>query len=81
MQEVINNLSKELNLSKEVIKQVYKSYWVFIKTHISNLPLKEELTEEQFNKLRTNFNLPYLGKLYCNYNRWAKIKSIYNKNK
>ena len=81
MQEAIDNLARELNLPKEVIKQVYKSYWVFIKNHINNLPLKEELTKEQFNKLRTNFNIPYLGKLYCNYDRWVRLTNMYNKYK
>ena len=34
----------------------------------------EEMTEEQFSKLRTNFNLPHLGKLSCNYKRWSGVK-------
>ena len=76
MQKTIEQLSKELNLSKEAILNAYKAYWKFIREKISSLPLKKNLHEDDFNKLRTNFNLPSLGKLSCNYDRWQKIRTI-----
>lgn len=72
--EIITIISKELNLSIEVVDKVYKSYWQYIKNTIQDLPLKENLTEEQFSELRTNFNIPSLGKLTCTYNRMQKVK-------
>lgn len=74
MQKTINRLSRELNLPVEVIKKVYKGFWYFIKSSIEEFPLKEELSEEEFNKLRTNFNIPNLGKLVCPYNRYIGVK-------
>lgn len=78
MDSVLNQLSKELNLPKEVIFKVYKLYWQTIRDHIQNLPLKSDLTEEEFEQLRTNFNLPSLGKLVCTYDRYKNVKSTQN---
>lgn len=76
MQDEIKRIAKELSLPEKVIKKVYKAYWTFIRVHISELPLKEELSEEEFKKLRTSFNLPYLGKLSCTYKRWLNMNKM-----
>ena len=78
MEAVINRLSKELNLPPEVIEKTYKAYWFFIRETIQGLPLKEELEEDKFNKLRTNFNIVGLGKLSCTYDRYLGIKKRRN---
>ena len=74
MQEVIKQLSEELHLPQEVVEKTYGVYWAFIRKTINVLPLKEDLTEEEFSKLRTNFNLPFLGKLSCTYDRWLRVR-------
>jgi hypothetical protein len=53
------------------VEAVYKSYWYFIKEHISSLPLRD-LTEEEYNSTISNINLPFIGKLYVNYGKLAK---------
>lgn len=72
--DIIKQVSKELNISEEVVGEAYKSFFTFIRESISNLPLKEDLSEEEFNKLRTNFNIPALGKLHCTYDRYTGVK-------
>lgn len=62
---IFDKVSKELNIPIEVINKAYRSYWEFIRQTIQSLPLKEDISEEEFNQLRTNFNLPSLGKLSC----------------
>ena len=73
-QEVVTLLSKELVIPEEVVDAAYKSFFGFIRNTISKLPLKEELSEEDFNKLRPNFNIPSLGKLHCTYERYKGVK-------
>ena len=51
-----------------------KEFWTFIRNNIKALPLKEDLSKEEFDKLRTNFNVPSLGKLSCTYDRFIGIK-------
>ena len=75
--DIVGKVSRELNLPKEVVDKTYKAYWLFIKNHIQSLPLKENLNEEDFAKLRTNFNIPSLGKLSCTYDRMLGMKKRY----
>lgn len=71
---IVETLSEELSLPKEVVDAAYKSFFTFIRETIKSLPLKEDLTEEEFNQLRTNFNIPSLGKLHCTYERYKGMK-------
>ena len=32
------------------------------------------MSEEEFNSTTTNFNIPYIGKLYADYNKVIKYK-------
>lgn len=63
-----------MNIPIEVIECAYKMYWKFIKNIIQELPLKEDLSEKEFNELRTNFNIVSLGKLSCTYDRYKRVK-------
>ena len=76
--DIVNKVSKELNLPKEVVDKAYKAFWMFINKHIQSLPLKENLNEEDFAKLRTNLNIPSLGKLSCTYDRMLGVKKRFN---
>lgn len=75
---ILEKVSKELNIPEEVVDRAYKSYWEFIKEKIQSLPLKEDISEEEFSKLRTNFNIPALGKLTCTYDRMLGVKKRFN---
>jgi hypothetical protein len=76
--DLVSVVSKELNIPIKVVDRAYKSYWEFIKTTIQALPLKEDIDEEEFSKLRTNFNIPSLGKLVCTYDRMVGVKKRFN---
>lgn len=71
---IYDRVSRETGVDKRVVKTAYRLYWRFIKDTIAKLPLKEDLTEEEFNKLRTNFNIPSLGKLTCTYDRYIGMR-------
>lgn len=75
--DIIGKVSEELNLPKEVVDKAYKSFWLFINQSIQSLPLKENLNEEDFAKLKTNYNIPSLGKLTCTYERMLGVKKRY----
>lgn len=72
--DILKQVASELNLPLEVVKLAYESQWKFIRESIKALPLKQDLSEEEFNKLRTNFNVPSLGKLACTYKRYRGVK-------
>lgn len=72
--EIIESLSQESGIPEEVVDAAYISFFEFVREKINSLPLKDELTEEEFNSLKTNFNIPSLGKLHCTYDRYLKMK-------
>lgn len=72
--DIIGKVSQEMDIPLEVVDTAYKSYWKFIKQTIQSLPLKDDINEEEFAKLRTNFNIPSLGKLTCTFDRMMGVK-------
>ena len=77
-QSIYEEVSKMLDIPAKTVEKVYKYYWLFIKDKIENLPLKEDLTEDEFNMLKTNFNIPSVGNLYCTWDKYKKIKNNFN---
>ena len=67
----INKVARNLSVDQKLVEQVYKSYWFFIKEHVSSLPLRD-LSQEEYDSTISNINLPFLGKLYVDYNKLAK---------
>ena len=72
--DIIDKVSQEMGLPPEVVDTAYKSYWKFIKQTIQSLPLKDDISEEDFTKLRTNCNIRSLGKLTCTFDRMMGVK-------
>lgn len=73
-ESIVEKVSKELKLPEELIDKTYRAYWTFIKDSIKELPLKDNLSKEEFSKLKCNFNIPSLGKLCVTYDRYIGIK-------
>lgn len=76
--DIINKVSEELNLPRELVENAYKAYWNFIRVTIEELPLKTELTQLEYENLRTSINISSLGKLNCTYNRYIGIRNRFN---
>lgn len=74
MKDVYEEVAIKLKLPIEVVKLIYTSYYKFIRKTIKEIPLKETMTEDEFNLYRTNFNIPSLGKLYCTYDRIESLR-------
>lgn len=75
--DIIGKVSSELNLPAKLVDRTYRAFWLFINQSIQSLPLKEDISEEDFAKLKTNFNIPSLGKLSCTYDRMMGVKARY----
>ena len=69
-EEIISRVSTETGLPSRLVDKTYKSYWRAIREHIKSLPLKKELTDEEFMQIRPNINLPSLGKLNVTLDRY-----------
>lgn len=75
--EMIRRVSQSTGLPILLVDRTYKSYWKMVREHISTLPLKEELTDDEFQALQPNVNIPSIGKLYVTLERYKSIKRRY----
>lgn len=72
--DIIKKVSKDNNIPVEIVDKAYKSFWLYIRNSVQKLPLKDDLTEQEFLLLKPNFNIPSLGKLTCTYQRYKGVK-------
>ena len=77
LNSAITNVSRELGINREIVETVYRSYWGFIRNHLDNLELKS-LSSDEFDNTDTNFNIPFIGKLYTTYDKIAKYQRRLN---
>lgn len=73
LNSALKKASKKLNVNQKTVELVYRSYWKFVKEHVSSMILKD-MSQEEFDAVVTNFNIPYIGKLYVVYDRIEKYK-------
>ena len=74
--EIISEVAEKLSISKETVNKVYRAYWKVVREHITSLPLKENLSDEEFNELQPNVNIPSIGKLYVTLDRYKRMKKM-----
>ena len=74
--EIISKVAEELGLPVRLVDRTYRAYWRSIREHITSLPLKEDLTDEEFHKLQPNVNIPSIGKLHVTLDRYKKMKKM-----
>jgi len=72
--EIISKVAETTGYSRKLVDSTYKAYWKAIRDYITSLPLKENLTDEEFLSLRPNVNIPSIGKLYVSLNKYRRLK-------
>lgn len=72
--EILERVSQDIGIDPEIIDRGYKAYWLYIRSSVQDLPLKEDISEAEFLSLRPNFNIPSLGKLTCTFDRYRGVK-------
>jgi hypothetical protein len=75
--EMIEIVAAAVNKPKDVVRLAYRSQYKFIIDHIRALPLDKNMTKEEFDKLKTNFSLMDIGKLYCTWENVQKRRKYY----
>lgn len=75
LDDAIRETAKEMGLPIMFVRRTYKAYWKAVREYVMSLPLKEDLTDEEFLALRPNINIPSIGKLYVSLERYRKLKA------
>ena len=80
-------VAKELGISEDRVREIYQAYWKFYLDKVRELPLKDGMTQEDFNGLKSGFHIQKIGKFYCNYKTYTRVMKVkekitkkYNKN-
>lgn len=72
-------IAAKRGLSLNEVKAMIISQYEFIREKTKEIDIPDDTTEEEFDKIKTNFNIPCLAKLHASYYIWRRI--IENKNK
>lgn len=75
--EMTAKVANDLGLPRVLVDRTYRAYWKAMKEYIESLPLREDLTDEEFSALRPNINIPSLGKLYVTPERYRSMKRMF----
>lgn len=74
---VLKKTARYFNIDYKLAEDIYKSYWKFIRETVSAKSIKE-MTDEEFDSISMNINLPYLGKLYADKERLKRYRKQLN---
>jgi hypothetical protein len=47
-ERIVTEVANNLSLPKKFVDRVYRAYWRAVREHISTLPLKDNLSDEEF---------------------------------
>lgn len=75
--EIISKVAESTGFTKHIVDRTYRAYWKTIRDYITSLPLKDDLTDEEFLALRPNVNIPSIGKLYVTLDRYKRMKEAH----
>lgn len=68
LKKLYHSIALKYNMTDEELKELVNSPYEFSREKIRALQL-DDVEEEEFNKLKTNFMYRYLGKFYIEYRR------------
>ena len=77
-EDITGKVASDTGLSKRLVDRIYRAYWKVVREHIASLPLKDDLTDEEFMQLQPNVNIPSLGKLNVTLDRYHRMKKMFN---
>lgn len=73
----LERIALKHNIKLEEVKEVIDSMYGFIREKTTSINFNEkELTKEEFLDLKTNFNIPCIGKFVAGYYTYKKINKI-----
>ena len=69
----VKEIAERTGIPPEAVKKIIASQYIFIREKITELTFIPDLTREEFEKIKSNFNIPCIGKLYASYYAYSRI--------
>ena len=70
-------LAEKYDMDLDLMKKIIASPYEFVQKKTRELDFKDGITKEEFDKMKTDFNIPALGKIFASnylYNEIQKKK-------
>ena len=67
-------IAEKHGITFDEAKAIIASQWQFIREKTKGLDFPDGLTKEEFEKKKTNFNIPAIGKLYASFYLYSRIQ-------
>ena len=75
----MKEIAKSTGLSLDTVKAILDSPYEFIRETTGKMEINRDLSVEEFNELKTNFNIPCIGKLYASSYMYRRINKLNGK--
>ena len=79
--EKIKELALKHGVPVSVIEEVVSSPYEFIRSQSKEIDFKDGMNREEFDSMKTNFNIPSIGKLYASHFLYNNIQNNKEKSK
>lgn len=73
IKQIVKQTSEETGIPERVVREAVNSVYKFIRSKADSIPLGDVISKEDFDELRTSFNIPLLGKYGCTYDRYKRV--------
>tara|TARA_R110000868_G_scaffold311890_2_gene572882 strand:+ start:257 stop:526 length:270 start_codon:yes stop_codon:yes gene_type:complete len=70
----IKEMANKYSLDAEVVRKMISAPYDFMQKKTKELDFVDDLTREEFDKMKKNFNIPGLGKVYASYFLYNEIQ-------
>ena len=70
----IKEMANKYSLDAEVVRKIISAPYDFMQKKTKELDFVDDLTREEFDKMKKNFNIPGLGKVYASYFLYNEIQ-------
>lgn len=70
----LKELANKYGLTVSEARDIVRSQFEYVRVVSNALTIEDNLTREEFSKLKTNFTFPALGKLYASHFLYNKIQ-------
>tara|TARA_R110002096_G_scaffold3315_1_gene16459 strand:- start:1262 stop:1531 length:270 start_codon:yes stop_codon:yes gene_type:complete len=70
----IKEMANKYSLDAEVVRKIISAPYDFMQKKTKELDFVDDLTREEFDKMKKNFNIPGLGKIYASYFLYNEIQ-------
>ena len=73
-------LAEKYDMDLDLMKKIIASPYEFVQKKTRELDFKDGITKEEFDKMKTDFNIPALGKIFASNYLYNEIQKKKKKN-